>query len=100
MPFGGGQTERQVQLIHDFRPEIIMVTPSYMLAIADEFERLVVQVARLLLLARAHVLVRPRAVRDGAFQQRAVLEGVVERPFERREVLFGRRVFVHVGPRL
>ncbi|MGY8527681.1 phenylacetate--CoA ligase PaaK [Paracidovorax citrulli] len=39
IPFGGGQTERQVQLIQDFRPEIIMVTPSYMLAIADEFER-------------------------------------------------------------
>jgi phenylacetate-CoA ligase len=37
--FGGGQTERQVQLIHDFRPDLIMVTPSYMLAIADEFER-------------------------------------------------------------
>ncbi|MBP0622493.1 phenylacetate--CoA ligase PaaK [Cupriavidus consociatus] len=39
IPFGGGQTERQVQLIVDFKPEIIMVTPSYMLAIADEFER-------------------------------------------------------------
>jgi phenylacetate-CoA ligase len=39
IPFGGGQTERQVQLIADFKPEIIMVTPSYMLAIADEFER-------------------------------------------------------------
>ena len=39
VPFGGGQTERQVQLIDDFRPDIIMVTPSYMLAIADEFER-------------------------------------------------------------
>jgi len=39
VPFGGGQTERQVQLIHDFRPDIIMVTPSYMLAIAEEFER-------------------------------------------------------------
>ncbi|MCJ0762046.1 phenylacetate--CoA ligase PaaK [Variovorax terrae] len=39
VPFGGGQTERQVQLIHDFKPDIIMVTPSYMLAIADEFER-------------------------------------------------------------
>ena len=39
VPFGGGQTERQVQLIQDFKPEIIMVTPSYMLAIADEFER-------------------------------------------------------------
>ncbi len=39
IPFGGGQTERQVQLIQDFAPEIIMVTPSYMLAIADEFER-------------------------------------------------------------
>nr|MDQ6880849.1 phenylacetate--CoA ligase [Pseudomonadota bacterium] len=32
VPFGGGQTERQVQLINDFRPDIIMVTPSYMLA--------------------------------------------------------------------
>ncbi|WP_137928548.1 phenylacetate--CoA ligase PaaK [Cupriavidus sp. 2SB] len=39
IPFGGGQTERQVQLIQDFKPEIIMVTPSYMLAIADELER-------------------------------------------------------------
>ncbi|CAN5663063.1 phenylacetate--CoA ligase [soil metagenome] len=39
VPFGGGQTERQVQLINDFQPDIIMVTPSYMLAIADEFEK-------------------------------------------------------------
>jgi phenylacetate-CoA ligase len=39
VPFGGGQTERQVQLIQDFQPTVIMVTPSYMLAIADEFER-------------------------------------------------------------
>ena len=39
VPFGGGQTERQVQLITDFKPDIIMVTPSYMLAIAEEFER-------------------------------------------------------------
>src|SRR5580658_3594275 len=39
IPVGGGFTERQVQLICDFKPTIIMVTPSYMLAIADEFER-------------------------------------------------------------
>ncbi|HEX8963229.1 MAG TPA: phenylacetate--CoA ligase, partial [Rhodocyclaceae bacterium] len=39
IPFGGGQTERQVQLILDFQPDIIMVTPSYMLAIGDEFVR-------------------------------------------------------------
>jgi phenylacetate-CoA ligase len=39
VPFGGGQTERKVQLITDFKPDIIMVTPSYMLAIAEEFER-------------------------------------------------------------
>ena len=39
IPLGGGMTERQVQLINDFKPDIIMVTPSYMLAIADEFER-------------------------------------------------------------
>jgi phenylacetate-CoA ligase len=35
----GGQTEKQVKLIQDFRPEVIMVTPSYMLAILDEFRR-------------------------------------------------------------
>jgi len=39
IPLSGGMTERQVQLIQDFRPEIIMVTPSYMLAIADEMEK-------------------------------------------------------------
>jgi phenylacetate-CoA ligase len=39
IPLGGGMTERQVQLILDFKPDIIMVTPSYMLAIADEMER-------------------------------------------------------------
>jgi phenylacetate-CoA ligase len=39
IPVSGGQTERQVQLIRDFGPRIIMVTPSYMLAIADEFAR-------------------------------------------------------------
>lgn len=39
IPMSGGQTPKQVQLIEDFRPDIIMVTPSYMLNIADEFER-------------------------------------------------------------
>ncbi|MGH7247692.1 MAG: AMP-binding protein, partial [Pseudomonadota bacterium] len=39
IPVSGGFTERQVQLIVDFHPDIITVTPSYMLAIADEFER-------------------------------------------------------------
>lgn len=39
VPMSGGQTEKQVQLILDFRPEIIMVTPSYSLVIAEEFER-------------------------------------------------------------
>jgi phenylacetate-CoA ligase len=39
IPLGGGMTERQVQLIQDFEPDIIMVTPSYMLAIADEMAR-------------------------------------------------------------
>jgi len=39
IPMSGGMTERQVQLIQDFRPDIIMVTPSYMLAIAEEMER-------------------------------------------------------------
>src|SRR5579859_6251849 len=39
VPVSGGMTERQVQLINDFRPDIITVTPSYMLAILDEFKR-------------------------------------------------------------
>jgi phenylacetate-CoA ligase len=39
IPVSGGMTERQVQLIADFRPDIITVTPSYMLAILDEFRR-------------------------------------------------------------
>ncbi len=39
IPMSGGQTERQVQLIMDFRPDIIMITPSYMLALLDEFKR-------------------------------------------------------------
>jgi phenylacetate-CoA ligase len=39
IPMSGGQTERQVQLIQDFKPSIIMVTPSYMLNIVEEFVR-------------------------------------------------------------
>jgi phenylacetate-CoA ligase len=40
VPFGGGQTERQVQLITDFQPRIITVTPSYCFNLIDEMERL------------------------------------------------------------
>jgi phenylacetate-CoA ligase len=39
IPMSGGQTQKQVQLICDLRPDIIMVTPSYLLAIAEEFAR-------------------------------------------------------------
>jgi phenylacetate-CoA ligase len=39
IPASGGMTERQVRLIQDFQPEIIMVTPSYMLTLLDEFEK-------------------------------------------------------------
>ncbi|MDP5227338.1 MULTISPECIES: phenylacetate--CoA ligase PaaK [Arthrobacter] len=39
VPVSGGMTERQVQLIQDFKPDIIMVTPSYMLAVIEEMER-------------------------------------------------------------
>ncbi|MET0980601.1 MAG: phenylacetate--CoA ligase PaaK [Telluria sp.] len=39
VPMSGGQTEKQVQLIRDFQPAIIMVTPSYMLNIVEEFKR-------------------------------------------------------------
>ena len=40
VPMSGGQTEKQVAQILDFQPQIIMVTPSYSLVIAEEFERL------------------------------------------------------------
>ncbi|HKY89891.1 MAG TPA: AMP-binding protein, partial [Nevskiaceae bacterium] len=39
IPMSGGQTEKQVQLIQDFRPDVIMVTPSYMLNLIEEFTR-------------------------------------------------------------
>lgn len=39
IPMSGGQTEKQVQLIQDLKPSIIMVTPSYMLNIVEEFQR-------------------------------------------------------------
>ena len=39
IPMSGGQTERQVQLIVDFKPDIIVVTPSYMLSLLDEMGR-------------------------------------------------------------
>jgi len=39
IPVSGGQTERQVRLIRDFEPDVILVTPSYMLSLLDEFER-------------------------------------------------------------
>ena len=39
VPVSGGQTARQVRLITDLRPEVVMVTPSYMLALLDEFDR-------------------------------------------------------------
>ncbi|AXQ55355.1 phenylacetate--CoA ligase PaaK [Streptomyces koyangensis] len=39
IPASGGMTARQVQIIQDFKPEIIMVTPSYLLTLLDEFER-------------------------------------------------------------
>jgi len=39
IPMSGGQTEKQVQLIRDFEPDIIMVTPSYMQVIIEEFQR-------------------------------------------------------------
>src|SRR5580704_2722688 len=46
VPVSGGMTERQVQLITDFKPDIIMVTPSYMLTILDEFVRLGIDPAK------------------------------------------------------
>ncbi|WP_150237657.1 phenylacetate--CoA ligase PaaK [Nocardiopsis quinghaiensis] len=38
IPASGGQTAKQVQLIQDFQPDVIMITPSYMLTLLDEFE--------------------------------------------------------------
>jgi phenylacetate-CoA ligase len=49
IPMSGGQTEKQVQLICDFNPDIIMATPSYMLNIADEMDRQKVDTRRLAL---------------------------------------------------
>ena len=46
IPMSGGQTEKQVQLIEDLRPDIIMVTPSYMLTLIDEMEKQGVDPAR------------------------------------------------------
>jgi phenylacetate-CoA ligase len=46
IPMSGGQTEKQVQLIRDLEPDVIMVTPSYMLAIAEEFARQGLDAAR------------------------------------------------------
>ena len=54
IPMSGGQTEKQVQLIQDLKPHIIMVTPSYMLAIADEFERQGLDARRSSLLVGIH----------------------------------------------
>ncbi len=54
IPMSGGQTERQVQTIVDFDPDLIMVTPSYLLNIADEMERQGIDTTRLSL--RAGVL--------------------------------------------
>jgi phenylacetate-CoA ligase len=51
IPMSGGQTEKQVQLIQDFDPDIILVTPSYMLNIADEMERQRVDTSKLSLRA-------------------------------------------------
>ena len=69
IPVSSGQTERQVQLIHDFRPDIIAVTPSYLLAIADEFDRQGIDAARVQP-ARRHLrrraLDRGHASRDRA----------------------------------
>ena len=39
VPMSGGQTEKQVQLIQDFKPDVIMVTPSYMLTLVEEMGR-------------------------------------------------------------
>ena len=62
IPMSGGQTEKQVQLIQDFRPDIIMVTPSYMLALIDEMDRQGIDPVALL--ARSRDL-RRRAVDAG-----------------------------------
>lgn len=51
IPMSGGQTEKQVQLIRDFDPDIIMVTPSYMMNIADEMDRQQVDTRKLALRA-------------------------------------------------
>lgn len=51
IPVSGGQTQRQVQLLVDFDPDIMMVTPSYLLNIADELEKMGVDASKLALRA-------------------------------------------------
>ena len=62
MPISGGMTERQVQLINDFKPDIIMVTPSYMLAILGRVQSAGARPAR--------ILPEVRHLRRGALDQR------------------------------
>ena len=76
IPMSGGQTAKQVQLIKDFDPDIIMVTPSYMLNIADEIERQGIDPAKLAL--RCGIFgAEPwtRAMRD-AIEQRMQFDAV------------------------
>ena len=59
IPVSGGQTERQVQLLVDLKPNIIAITPSYLLTIADEIERQNIDVKRDLSLKLAFVGAEP-----------------------------------------
>ena len=54
VPMGGGQTEKQIQLIQDFCPDIVMCTPSYLLVIADECQKLGIDSRRLSLKVGIH----------------------------------------------
>ncbi|MBM4186775.1 MAG: phenylacetate--CoA ligase [Gemmatimonadetes bacterium] len=54
IPMSGGQTDKQIQLITDLRPQVIMCTPSYLLVVADECRRLGIDSQRLSLLVGIH----------------------------------------------
>ena len=76
IPMSGGQTEKQVQLIQDLRPDIIMCTPSYALVIADECERLGLDARRLSLKVGIHGAEPWTEAMRGEIEERFAMDAV------------------------
>ncbi len=76
VPVSGGQTEKQVQLITDFRPDVIMCTPSYLLVIADECRRLGIDSQRLSLKVGIHGAEPWTEAMRGEIEERFAMDAV------------------------